>query len=82
MPDTAPQQPARQELEKSAAIENPDPLLASIQAATAYKYRGQAGLSPAPSMSHDPSHQLTPSPNGARHVSTPPPAAGLGPRQR
>ncbi|MFD4764048.1 hypothetical protein ACFWOJ_36055 [Streptomyces sp. NPDC058439] len=40
MPDTAPQQPARQELEKSAAIENPDPLLASIQAATVYKHRG------------------------------------------
>ncbi|MCX4792454.1 DciA family protein [Streptomyces sp. NBC_01221] len=31
---------ARQELEEAAATENPDPLLASIQAATAYKHRG------------------------------------------
>ncbi|MFF2411824.1 DciA family protein [Streptomyces sp. NPDC058092] len=31
---------ARQELEEAAATENPDPMLASIQAATAYKHRG------------------------------------------
>ncbi|MEE1812672.1 DciA family protein [Streptomyces sp. BE133] len=31
---------ARQELEEAAAKENPDPLLASIQAATAYKHHG------------------------------------------
>ncbi|WP_405682807.1 DciA family protein [Streptomyces sp. NBC_01238] len=31
---------ARQEIEEAATKENPDPLLASIQAATAYKHRG------------------------------------------